>query len=52
MSLHVVQVYMLPVFYRPAVGYVRCVCCLFMATFGGKRTFDISLSAMFMLIIC
>ena len=50
MSFHVV--YMLPVFYRPAVGYVRCVCCLVVATYGGTRTFGISLSAMFMLILC
>ena len=42
MSFHVV--YMLPVFYRPAVGYVRCVCCLFVATFWGTRTLGISLS--------
>ena len=50
MSFHVV--YMLPVFYRPAVGYVRCLCCLFVATFVGTRTFGISLFAMFMLILC
>ena len=50
MLFHVV--YMLPVFYRPAVGYVRLVCCLFVAAFGGTRTCVISLSAMFMLILC
>ena len=50
MSFHVG--YMLPVFYRPAVGYFCCVCCLFVATFGGRRTFDISLFVMFMLILC
>ena len=33
MSFHVV--YMLPVFYRPAVGYLQCVCCLVVATYGG-----------------
>ena len=40
---------MLPVFYRPAVGYVRFVCCLFVTAFGGTRTFVVS--AMFMLIL-
>ena len=40
MSFHVV--YMLPVFYRPAVGYVRCVCCLVVTTYGGIMTFGIS----------
>ena len=50
MSFHVA--YMLPVFFRLADGYIGCVCCLFVATFGGTRTFGISLSAMFMFIIC
>ena len=49
-SFHVV--YMLAVLCRPAVGYVRCVCCLCVATFGGTRMFDISLFAMSMLILC